>query len=554
MEKRLNLFLFLAIWILPYKGVYAQKDQLKPEEIEVVTAYTPFLADAFKIHFPASVYPRESAEKLELFYSVPVKRLPIAFSPSPLRPLAIGKEPPEKIQPSYIKLGFGTQYSPLVEAVYNSGKFEKLNYGFFYRHFSAYGQKIKNQRHSENQGKLFVNYYLKRAKLHSEFNYDRKGVRYYGYNHADTSIDGDKIKQVFNFISWSADVANTESKHDFQYHILLGFGSYLSRDDIVESDPWLKADFVKVFKKNHYVYLHIAEENIIVKKDTFRLNRNIFTLKPSYMYNDGNWKAFAGVDLTWEENIFHLFPDVGLERSLYKQYLILYNGYRMALQKNSYLTLTGENPWMKFTSDLRNSWYDDAYLGVKGSAKDFSYNLKFSRRVIRRLPLFVNDTVNIAQDPTAMKRFAVIYDRKTATMNLHAELFYKVFRDLSVNFTFDYFHYEMDMQQKPWHLPAFKVDLNAQYMIRQKVYLTLDVFARSGVYARIQDTAVDTAFVLKPEKLKPTADINIGAVYKFSKHFSFFCNLNNLAAIKYEKYYLYPSYGFNMVAGAIFAY
>ncbi len=547
-------YIFILLFLLSGLSLHAQKEELKPEEIEVVTTYTPFLADAFKINFPAVIPPRKSIEKLELMYTTPVKLLPLSFSPVPLRPLAIGKEGPEKTQSSYIKLGFGTQYSPLAEALYNGGKFEKVNYGFFYRHFSTYGQNIENQKQSENHGELFVNYYIKRIKIHSEFTYDRKGVRYFGYDHSDTTIDGDDIKQVFNFIGWSADVSNVESKHDFKYSILLGFGTYLDRNDVLESDPYLVANFLKVFKKDHYVYFKIAEDNIIFQNGDYNLNRNIFTLKPTYMYNDGSWKAFAGFDMTWEEKIFHFFPDVGLERSLYKQYLVVYNGYKMELNKTSYMTLTQENPWLKFTTDLRNTWHDDAYLGLKGTAKDFTYNLRFSRRVIRRMPLFVNDTTNIAMDPTAMKMFDVIYDRRTTTLNLHAELFYKVLKNLTFSATFDYIHYEMDRQEKPWHLPSFKLDFNAQYVIKKKVYLTLDFFVRDGVEARVQDTSVDSAFVFKSISLGPTADINIGAVYKFSKHFSAFCNLNNLAAIKYEKYYLYPSYGFNMVAGAIFTY
>ena len=131
-------------------------------------------------------------------------------------------------------------------------------------------------------------------------------------------------------------------------------------------------------------------------------------------------------------------------------------------------------------------------------------------------------------------------------MNFHAELFYHITQDLNLSATLEYNNSEMDDVAKPWHLPNFVFDFNTQYTIKKKVYLTVDLLARDGVDALLADGT--------HEELKGTFDINLGATYKYNKHFSFFITINNLASIKYQKYYMYPSYGFNGLIGATFTY
>ena len=164
------------------------------------------------------------------------------------------------------------------------------------------------------------------------------------------------------------------------------------------------------------------------------------------------------------------------------------------------------------------------------------------------MPMFYNN-------PDDSTKFLVVYDNRTDILNLHAKLFYRVNNYINFGLYGDYFHYEIgrDTITKPWHLPRFKVNFTGQYMIKEKATITFELFGRDAVYAR-NPNQNQVPGEPKDIKLKGTTDVNIGAIYKYSKYFSFFCNLNNLAHIKHEEYYLYPSYGFNMIAGAIFTY
>jgi outer membrane receptor protein involved in Fe transport len=45
------------------------------------------------------------------------------------------------------------------------------------------------------------------------------------------------------------------------------------------------------------------------------------------------------------------------------------------------------------------------------------------------------------------------------------------------------------------------------------------------------------------------ADLNLGVEYRYSKNVSAFINFNNILNNKYERWYRYPVYGFNMLGG-----
>ncbi len=516
----------------------AQKD-LKPEEIEVVKDYTPFLADAVKMNFPAEIPDRASSGKLDLIYSAPEKKITVPFEPAPLKPLAIAKEKPEKFPMNYFRLGFGTQWSPLFEALWNDGKYEKYNYGFFAKHFSSRSPKLDFQDHSENHIGVFGNYFSKKAKFSSDLFYHRECVRYYGYDHDTIAYVKDDVKQHYDNFTWKAAVSGIQSRKSFDYSIRFGYTHYGSRSDIKESNPWLKVSLQKVFKTKHFVTLNMLEDHSLFKRDS-SASRNIFSIKPMYEFNDQIWRVFGGVDLAWENNIFHFFPELGFERSLYEKYIVTYSGWRMELRRTSYQVLTGVNPWLGENFELHNLWFEDRYIGFKGTVRDFSYDLRSAQKLVRRHPLFVND-------PADMKKFTVVYDPKTIILHLHAELFYHITQDLDLSATLEYNHYEMDEEEaKPWHLPNFVFDFNTRYTIKKKVFLSLDLLARDGVVAKLPDGSAVS--------MGGTCDVNLGATYQHNKHFSFFITLNNLASIKYEKFYMYPSYGFNGLAGATFTY
>jgi hypothetical protein len=209
------------------------------------------------------------------------------------------------------------------------------------------------------------------------------------------------------------------------------------------------------------------------------------------------------------------------------------------LQKNTYLNFAQENPNINYDIMLENSRVEDRMAGFKGSVKQFSWNARFSNKVIKQMPLYVNDTLD-------MSRFNVVYDKSMTVININVEAGYDWNKKLRSLLTFDFMLYEPDGQAKAWHLPMINTNFSTSYLLKEKLLMRAELFGVAGAFGR--DINGDA------QKIKGMVDINLGADYQFTKYLSFFAQLNNLANFKYQKWYNYPTFGFNAMVGVQFRY
>ena len=546
-----TIFNIILISTIGFTPLFAQEEtpetdeDLGNEQVEVVKEYNPFVSDAVKEKFQPAL-PDYKGEKLEFIYEKnPERLISFPFAPEAAKPLSIPSQKAENFASSYLKVGFGTQLSPIVELLFNEGKkgksggkFEKMNYGAFFRHHSARASKLEHQDFSENKAQVFTNLFFDNMRWDTKLSYDRNANFYYGYDHSDTSFARKDIKQHYNDFNLKTSILNTtNNKKAFNYQADVEFDYFSDRRDMSEFFVNLDIQTEKIFKEKHFLIINFNEDFSSLNRSAGKLNRNIASLAPKYEFNDQTWRVFGGVNFTYEGKTFHVFPDLGLERQLWKEYILFYSGWKIELRKNSFRSFAQENPWVNEDFGLLNTRYEDRFMGVKGKVKNFYYNGKLSQKAIRHLAMFVNDSTE------NMQTFTSVYDRKTNILNLHLELSYDVNERLGFDFFGDYFHYEMDKIRKAYHLPRFDIHFLARYNFGDKIFINLDLFARDGVFAvipRNQDI-----------QLKGFADVNLRGTYKFSDYLSFFVDLNNIASMKYQRYYLYPSYGFNCKIGGI---
>jgi hypothetical protein len=516
-------------------------DNIGNEQVDVVKSFNPLIQNANKINFPPE--PVEvKEEKVELQYATPDKLLPLSYPQANLKPLAIAKEKQMEYFQSFARLGFGTQWSPLAEVRIVEGKPGKFLFGGHGRYRSAHGSKIKAQDYTNTYASLFADAYMKKSLFRANATYKQDVNFFYGYEVLGLQPDLKQktFKQKFNTADVTLQLLNAKKRASaFDYNGKVNFNYLVDYFKLSEfymnGDIWME----KSFQDKHHVSLQITEDYSVFKDvGGASLNRNIFTVKAKYHFIYKEWNLFGAVSPVWEAGIFHLFPDIGLQRNIWNEHIVLYNGWKMELRKNSYQSLTQMNPWLEQLTirDLKNGWIEDRFIGLKGTVKKFNYNIRFAQNLYRHMPVFVND-----YDTTVLQQFKVLYDRRVNILNLHAELGYRVNTDLQFNVGFDFNNYEEDRLARIYHQPRFNARFNTKYTITDKLLLSLDLIYMDGVYALMQDGT--------DKQLKGTADISISATYIFSKRFSFFVNLNNLAAMKYQRYYLYPSYGFNAMAG-----
>lgn len=508
----------------------------------------PIVEEAEKLVYPAQE-PEYKMEKSPVSYEAPSSVLKTSYEVMSVRPLAISREKPQKYPGSYVKLGFGTQFSPLAE-IRHSGRIlkkdvERMNYGVYFKHHSAYGSKIDHQDFGTNHASVYGTVSSEKIRLNTQLDYHRNSVNYYGYDHSDTTLSDltkKDTRQYFNHLNLKLGIGKANlGKSNFDYDGHVGFYYFSDKFEQNEIGALGDVTLTQVFKEKHFVSMEFREDYTVFNDTLKSINRNIFSVKPKYEFNDQVWKMSGGVALVWENKTFHLMPDLYMERSLFREHVVMYSGWLMELRRLGYRELVERNPWIQSNDfNLRHTRFEDRFLGFKGMIGKFSYDLKFSQNVIRRAVLFVNDTSDLS-------KFDVLYTRgRMNILNPHLELSYRVNSDLEFMLTGDYFQYEVEVEEKAWHMPRWNINFYTRYAIGKKVFLELDIFVIDGVYAKLPDG--------QAEKLKTTADINIGATYKLSEYFSFFANLNNLASIKYQPYYRYPTFGFNGMVGVIFTY
>lgn len=540
------LKIFLAICLFQANVIFAQDNGLETEDITVVKDYEARIADAQKINVNPSINDVDLPTPV-LRYTVPSRLMELKYPPHEMKPYAMPKVKAMDYNDSYVKLGFGTQYSPLAELVYINREVENLEFGAFYKHFSSYGQKVENQKFRDNDLGVFAKYYVNKVILEASFHFEQDVDYFFGYNQEDTSFAAADIDHRVRELGGKISIQNAtigKKNLDHKQVITTSFAN-----DNFKVNEWFlnyRADFTKVNKNKHFFHI-LADVDISnftpSAPDRGDLEREIFQFGGDYTFNNDDWKLTAGLtaaigDIN-DNQQFNIYPLLYTEKRLYENYLIFYSGWSRKLQKNSYLNFAQENPFIHYDIFIENSRIEDRMAGFKGSAGQFTYNARFSNKVVKQMPLFVNDSLD-------MKRFDVVYDKNTTIINLNLEAGYdwnKQFRSL---LTFDLMLYEPDGQEKAWHLPLIRTNFSTSYLLKEKLLMQAEVFGVAGAYAKDANG--------NAQLIKGTADINLGASYQFTPYLSFFTQLNNLANFKYQKWYNYPTFGFNAMIGVQFRY
>ena len=145
----------------------------------------------------------------------------------------------------------------------------------------------------------------------------------------------------------------------------------------------------------------------------------------------------------------------------------------------------------------------------------------------------------------------MVYD-DIRLFNFRAELFGNVGERLSARFTTDYYQFSLENELEPWHEPTLRMGLSLRYNIQDKIILTGEAFGRNSVYARVFDEATGN-----PQRMEIQGfhvDTSLGIEYRYTKILSVFLNLNNVSNQPLQRWYNYPSHGFNLLGGVSYAF
>lgn len=541
---------------------YSQTQLAGTEQIDVVKTADRVTSNAIKLS-ENPVIDNDSLSKPKLDYSVLRKEIKVDYQVDHIPPAKLGREPKPKLRHSYVKAGFGNYTTPLFELSINKLYSKKASMGLFLHHLSSSG-KLKDvgfPGYSDNEASFFASKFYSAYTLNGTVDYKRNVVHHYGYNANDSllsdSLTKDNTKQRFSLISVGAElVQSKKDKPKWLNKVALDYYNYSDKFKAQENKIGFDLGLSKHIKKKYLFTFDVPVLYYNNKFDSVNMDNVIFTLQPMIGMEGKRGAIMIGAsvafDVTESSSKTHLYPQAYGHYNIVDDILIFYGQVTGNVHRNSFRSLTEENPFLLSNGNLQNTDEQVTFTGgLRGAiSKRMTFNLGVSQGFHKAMPFYVNDTLSPASN-----RFDVIYDN-TSVLNLRGELGYHIAEKLKLLAKVNYFNYTMENEEEPWYKPSITGALGGRYSMRDKIIVNLDVYYMHEQYAKTYglDTTQTNPVTVVPVKLKGLTDVNLGVEYRYTKNLSAFINFNNIASMRYYRWNQYPSQRFNFIAGLTYSF
>ncbi len=546
--------LVLIILTLLFMGQAYTQDEIQHEEVRVVKSYNPMVDDAFKININP-VITDTVFSRSPLTYEITPMKLNTDIEVAPIKAARMSGMPQKELYRFFLKSGFGNYTSPYFEVFYNSLRSRRGSYGIHYRHLSSFG-KIKEYAYpgySENgfdaNGTLFTDNHI----FSFRGDYQHNVVHCYGRPDSlkNDTVDKESIRQRFHTAGFSASMESSRwSKTDYGLGLRYDFinDRFKSTEHGIVLNGNVKDDVTWFnFSRTQLISFdgRISYHNTGMTQDTatVHVNQVIVVLNPAISARIKELDIRAGLKAAYESKgngSVRFFPDIHLKIALMEQKFILSGGLDGNMERNSFLLLTDENPFVVSQPLMLNTITKLRVYGGLHSAigPRVNLNVRVSHESVENLAMFVADTSLLFRN-----RFQVIYDDGTC-LSLKAEVAYQAAEKLRITGMALYQDYNMNNEGYALHRPAFTGGLDVKYNLEDKILAWAGFTYMTGMRVKdFQDSIPVTV------NLKDIIDINLGVEYRYSEKYSGFIRLNNLAASKYFRWQHYPAHRFNMMAG-----
>ncbi|MEL6922862.1 MAG: hypothetical protein AAFO94_02365 [Bacteroidota bacterium] len=530
----------LSILFLPFL-LLAQPDDLPGGEVEVIKNFDARLLDTEKVKIKPDLPPLDTSTQ-RLTYAIPTKLMPLEYLPPRIRPVAIRTEKNSKGFKGYAKLGYGIPNSPYGEVGYRSFVQDQYDFGIAGKYHAANFKDINNQRFSDLNIGLNGTYYMDEGiAIGGRLNHNRNEVHFYGVpEDVETVFAREDVRQIFNTTDFNVKVFNgARTAGDINYEAGIDF--YRITDNYASSENGfdLRIGGTKWFADKHPLTVQLRTD-FTTFEDTVKQKLNNFFLNPTFAYHADAFKVKLGVNFASHNDEYFFLPDIEASANLVGSQLAVFVGWEGDLYKNNFRNITDYNPFIIPRFNLENNKYNRIYGGVKGSVRGISYAAEASYKISDQLALFLNDDNREAPFEN-IYGFEVLYD-SVNIFNAKLTLNFNLIENLQVTGTLSQSFFDLEREEKAWHLPAFEANFSAAYLtFRDRITLKGELYVANGVpYLDDNRTA---------QNLNALFDISAGAEYRFTDNFGAFLSVNNLAANKRQRWNRYPTYGLNLLAG-----
>lgn len=545
--------IIVAIFVLMLTQLMGQPGE---NTLIITSGFTPQIKDARKINqqanFSDTVY---AAPKFN--YSIINSKVSTPFKVRPIRPAKMSGEKLEKVYNSYVMAGIGNKATPMFEFLYSMGRSRDQRGGVQLKHLSSAGD-IDNYIYPGYSDNLVRGYYDKmwrKTRFESNVSYSRTLRHYYGVNVEDTTLTmGQDLSDEANIHLYNrADVdlrfskykvRNTEMNYDFGlgYHYILD--NYETRENAVNYDGMVDwgVDFFKTLKDQRIGLS--TEVYFFNNSDSIHINNSfIVGVSPFFKLKYKRLKAEIGfiTDITKDSlSEIGVFPNIKLDLDVIDHVLNFSFGLYGGFHKNSLLEISRENPFVNSILPLQISKNKFSTTFSMHSSISRFINLELGMRYEKweNAPFYIADTTVALQN-----KFTFVYD-DCDMVALRAALSFHLNNKWNVMGEGNYYVYNTINELYAWHKPSFVMKLVANYNLGDKISVNANI-----VYSGASKAPLYENHLIKSQVVDAWFDGSLGIEYRYHKRLGVFLNFNNIAAANYNKWYNYPTYGFNIMGG-----
>lgn len=578
-NKRIGILTVMCLFLFT-QSLWAQKKS-KKEDVETVTAEANRevpeayrIADMPKIIDTVEEYVVTNYSLLSLKYNTAIHVDTIKAAN------IILKDKLQQLYKTYVRVGIGYPVMPIFDAYFNNTRSRKYIYGASVNHLSGW-TNIKGyapNNFDQTKAKVYGGIVNEKWTLKGDINANYRGLNYYGIR--NENVKRDTIQQRYNELGFYGifDSHVKDSAH-LNYSIELAYNNIYNRipkleaikkwhamENYIELSPNFKYQWKDYhfgmnldFKYNGYRYgvldtsftpTDSLDTGLVVNNFIFNIMPNV-----SRSFFDNRLKATIGVNLTYDAGIINKSRAYSLidvqyhtKNGVFNPYLKLGGG----LHQNTFREMSHINEFILSNQQFRNTSNTiNATIGMRGSITNkIGYNIQAGFGMYRDYLFFVTDSIYAP----ARNKFRAIYDSVNIA-RVEGSMYYQLNEKIKIDLIGRYNSYIMKNEVFAWNMPDYEIIFRGSYNLYDKFLVSLAFDIQGGRKAKV-DSLIDSKTIeeegIYAQKLGLIYDIDLHLEYRFNPRISFYIDLNNVAANRYNKWLNYPVYGIQALAGATF--
>ena len=547
-------FIIALFFVLPLTHLMGQG--VGENTLVITSGFTPKIKDAHKLNqqpsFTDTVY---KAPKFN--YSIINTKVTTPFHVRPLRAAKMSGEKLEKVYNSYVMAGMGNKATPIFEFLYSMGRSRDQRAGLQLRHLSSAG-KIDNYIYpgfSDNMARGYYDKMWKKTRFESNVAYNRTMRHYYGVNLEDTLLtQGQDLTDETNMHLYNQakvdlrfskyKVRGNEISYDFElgYHYIMD--NYSTQENGVNYTgvaDW-GVDFVKPFKEQR-IGLN-TKVDFYNNSDSLHISNSfIIGVAPFFNFKYKKLEAEIGVlsDIKKDSlSEIGFFPEVKLRLDVIDHVLNFVFKLYGGAHKNNLYEISKENPFVNsiLPMEISENKFSTAFKMQSSISRYINLELGMRYEKWENAPFYIADTTIALQN-----KFTFVYDDYDMVA-LRAGISFHMNKKWNVMGEGNYYVYNTINELFAWHRPDYDVKLLANYNLGDKIYIHANI-----IYTGPSKAPLYINNTVNSQIVDPWVDASLGVEYRYHKRLGIFVNFNNVAASNYNRWYNYPSYGFNVIGG-----